>query len=213
VKAASKDKGVHVIVLTGAGEKAFSAGNDLASMAPNGVALAAIEAIEAAPQPVIAAVNGLAYTGALELLLACDILLSAESAVFQDTHGKLGLVPTWGGSMRWPRKVGLSAAKEFLFTGASRSAAEMKELGFLDRVCPGPGSSAVREAAAEMARGMAENMSRSSLAKQKKMMNLGFQMNMRDALLVNNSFHPGHADDMMERMAKKPAGNKPAAKL
>ena len=74
-------------------------------MAPNSIALAAIDAIEAAPQPVIGAINGLAYTGALELLLVCDIVLSADHAYFQDTHGKLGLVPTWGGSMRWPRKV------------------------------------------------------------------------------------------------------------
>ena len=82
----------------------------------------------------------------------------------------------------------------------------MKELGFLNRVCPG-GASGVRQAAMEMAQAMAENMSRSSLAKQKRMMNEGFKLSLGDALLVNSRFHPGHADDMVERMAKKPAGN------
>ena len=76
----------------------------------------AIEALDAIPQPLIAAVNGVAYTGALELLLAADIVVAAKHATFCDTHAKLGLVPTWGLSVRMPHRIGLANAKITSFT-------------------------------------------------------------------------------------------------
>ncbi|GIS18941.1 MAG: hypothetical protein CM15mP120_08570 [Pseudomonadota bacterium] len=76
-----------------------------------------MDAIERLPQPVIAAVQGHCYTGALELAIACDLLVAADTAKFSDTHGKWGMSPTWGMSQRLPRRVGLLAAKEMMFSG------------------------------------------------------------------------------------------------
>ena len=119
------EKDIKVLILTAAGDRAFSAGNDVrgGSFTSGGTAnrrlqVEAIEALDAVPQPLIAAVNGVAYTGALELLLAADIVVAAKRATFCDTHAKLGLVPTWGLSVRMPQRIGLANAKIMSFTGA-----------------------------------------------------------------------------------------------
>ena len=85
----------------------------------------ALDAIQALPQPVIAAVQGHCYTGSLELALACDLIVAAESAKFSDTHGKWAMSPTWGMSQRLPRRVGVARAKELMFRPLSRIASAL----------------------------------------------------------------------------------------
>ncbi len=112
---------VGAVVVRGAG-KCFSAGHDLNDIAagerppkPNFQAHT-IEALANLPQPVISAVHGHCYTGALELALAGDIIFAAESAKFADTHARWALVPAWGMSQRLPRRIGTVKAREMMFT-------------------------------------------------------------------------------------------------
>jgi len=141
---AGYDPTVKVVILTGAG-KAFAAGADLQSLGTqkleNGrvgalidaAANGAIAAIQAIPKAVIAAVNGHCYTGALEVVLGCDIVIAADEAKFGDTHVRWGLRPSWGMSQRLPRAVGYYKAKELSFTAAIIDAAEALSIGLVSR--------------------------------------------------------------------------------
>lgn len=136
---------VHVIIITGAGEKAFVAGGDVALMRTltplqaRGVALMVAELfqrIENSPCVVIAAINGYALGGGCELALACDLRLAAEQAKLGQPEVNLGIIPGWGGTQRLPRIVGISRAKELMFTGVRVDAGEALELGLVDHVYP-----------------------------------------------------------------------------
>ena len=125
---------VGVVVIRGAG-RCFSAGHDLADLEHGETLPRAnfqadiIERIERLPQPVIMAVHGHCYTGALELALAGDLIFAAESARFADTHAKWSLAPIWGLSQRLPRRVGTYKAREMMFsckTYSGRDAVAMK---------------------------------------------------------------------------------------
>lgn len=112
---------VGAVLLRGAG-RCFSAGHDLGDIAagetpprPNFQA-ETIERLATLPQPVIAAVHGHCYTGALELALGADLILAAASAKFADTHARWALTPVWGMSQRLPRRVGAARAREMMFT-------------------------------------------------------------------------------------------------
>ena len=106
IVALGRDETARVLVLTGAGERAFSAGLDLKELGATSGLLGMVEgdgarpnpirAIEQCPKPVIAAVNGVAITGGFELALACDILMAADTARFADTHQRVGVIPGWG---------------------------------------------------------------------------------------------------------------------
>lgn len=130
---------IGVVVIRGAG-KCFSAGNDLNDIAagqPLPIAhlqAKVIDRLANLPQPVIAAVHGHCYTGALELALAGDLMLAAESARFADTHAKWALTPIWGMSQRLPRRVGLPKAREMMFIGRTYSGADAAAMG-LANVC------------------------------------------------------------------------------
>ena len=91
-----------------------------------------LERLSNLPQPVIAAVHGHCYTGGLELALACDFIFAMESARFADTHGKWGLVASWGSSQRLPRRIGKAKAKEMGFTSRIYSAAQAASMGLAD---------------------------------------------------------------------------------
>lgn len=144
---AGADPAVRVIVLTGEG-RAFSAGVDLKALnevkleagAVGGVldnpARALIQSIQTVPKPVIAKVNGFCFTGALELVLACDLVLVAEEAKLGDTHAKWGLRPTWGMSSRLPAAVGLAKAKELSYTARTIKGADAAALGIANRAVP-----------------------------------------------------------------------------
>ena len=135
VKAIAADpSGVAVVVLRGAG-RCFSAGHDLGDIAageklpePN-YQSKVIERITNLPLPVITAVHGHCYTGALELALSGDLILAAESAKFADTHAKWALTPVWGLSQRLPRRIGSAKAREMMFTCRTYSGREAEAMG------------------------------------------------------------------------------------
>ncbi len=126
------------VVLRGAG-KCFSAGHDLADISageelpePHFQARV-IERLSQLPQPIITAVHGHCYTGALELALAGDIILASETAKFADTHAKWALTPLWGLSQRLPRRIGQSKATEMMITCQTYSGVEAERMGLANR--------------------------------------------------------------------------------
>jgi enoyl-CoA hydratase len=142
IESAQRDPGVRVIVLTGEG-RAFCAGADLKDPAranPDAGAEfvkaigALTEVIEASGRPVIAAINGIAVAGGLELVLSCDLVIAAESARLGDAHSNYALFPGAGSTVRLPRKVGLNNAKHLMFTGDMRPASEWKDMGLVSQV-------------------------------------------------------------------------------
>ena len=154
------DRSVRVAVITGAGEKAFCSGADLkerATLPPDQVRrfIATIRdtftAIEALPQPVIAAVNGVALGGGTELALACDLRIASDRATLGLTEVKLAIIPGAGGTQRLPRLIGKGRAMELILTGRSIGAAEALAIGLVNRVAPAGGlMEAVRKLAGEM---------------------------------------------------------------
>jgi enoyl-CoA hydratase len=128
------DESARLVILRGAG-KCFSAGHDLGDIAageklprPNFQA-SVIERLTDLPLPVIAAVHGHCYTGALELALAGDIIFASEAAKFGDTHAKWALTPVWGLSQRLPRRVGTYRAREMMFTCRTFGGREAAAIG------------------------------------------------------------------------------------
>ncbi len=223
LKDVAGDDTVGVVVLTGAGERAFSAGVDIKSMnetsqddsatAWKGLALNIIEIIENLDIPVIAAVNGYCLTGGLELATACDIIIASENANFGDTHARWGMTPTWGGSQRLPRLIGPMKAKELVFACEMVPAAEALRIGLVNKVVP-PGKLA--EAVLDMARKIAAN-SRTSIRIQKSLMNRGMKMDYASGLKMAEAESPGATEDSQARLqsfrdktwdksAAKPAG-------
>jgi len=141
----AEDPEVRVILLTGAGEKAFAAGADITELA--GIDAAAGEAkarrgqevfrfIETCGKPVIACINGFALGGGCELALACTIRLASETARLGQPEVKLGLIPGYGGTQRLPRLVGQSMGLKLLLTGEMIGAAEALRIGLVDEVVP-----------------------------------------------------------------------------
>jgi enoyl-CoA hydratase len=137
----AEPESVGLVVLKGAG-RCFSAGHDLSDIAtgerlprPNFQA-GIIERLANLPQPVITAVHGHCYTGALELALAGDIILAAESAKFADTHAKWALTPVWGMSQRLPRRVGTYRAREMMLTCRTYPGREAAAIGLASECVP-----------------------------------------------------------------------------
>lgn len=131
------DPEVGVVIITGAG-RAFSAGLDLNELGAEGIreegGATFISVVERMEQPVIAAVNGYAVTGGLELALAADIIIASESAQFADTHARVGVMPGGGMSARLPRAVGVRKAKELSLTGNYLGARDAERMGLVNRV-------------------------------------------------------------------------------
>lgn len=136
---------VRAIVLTGAGEKAFVAGADIAAMAqmmpPEALRFAELghrvmDSLESLPQPVIAAVNGFALGGGMELAMSCDILLASENARFGQPEVNIGVMPGFGGSQRLPRRVPFGVAAEILLSGENITSADALRIGLVNRVLP-----------------------------------------------------------------------------
>lgn len=137
------DDSVRAVVLTGAGERAFTAGLDLRELsdAPNlGAAndqdprSNPCKAIESCGKPVIGAVNGVAVTGGLEVALACTMLVASTNARFADTHALVGIMPGWGLSQKLQRIIGVARAKEMSFTGRFVDAHTAYDWGLVNRV-------------------------------------------------------------------------------
>ena len=137
------DDSVKVIILTGEGDKAFSAGADIAYMST----ISPIEAeayakvghlltssVEGCCRPTIAAINGFALGGGCELALACDIRFAADTARMGQPEVTIGVCPGWGGTQRLQRIIGLSQAKDLIYTGRMVKSDEAKEMGLVNRV-------------------------------------------------------------------------------
>jgi len=146
-EAAGKDASVNVVILTGEG-RAFCAGLDLKALGArtiaggqvgdvlNGAARDLIILIETIPKVVIGRINGFCFTGGLEIVLACDLIVVAEEAKLGDTHAKWGLRPSWGMSQRLPRAVGMANAHELSYTARTFTGAEAYAMGLANRCAP-----------------------------------------------------------------------------
>ncbi len=146
LKAVEADDRVRAIVVTGAGDRAFSAGLDLKELgASQGAVFEAvgfdpdanpIKAMANCTKPIIAAVNGVAVTGGLEIVLACDLIIASDGARFADTHVKVGVMPGWGLSQRLSRLIGMGRAKQMSLTGIFVDAATAADWGLVNAVVP-----------------------------------------------------------------------------
>jgi enoyl-CoA hydratase len=140
------ESSTRVLVLTGAGEKAFAAGADIKYMSGLGrdeakewgaLGHAVTGLLETMPKPTIAAVNGFALGGGCELALACDIRYAASSAKLGQPEINLGIIPGWGGTQRLARVAGVGAAKELILTGRTIDADEALQRGLVSAVFDG----------------------------------------------------------------------------
>lgn len=198
---AEKTEEIGVVILCGKG-RSFSAGNDIKSIRAGEVAptpyyqAETLDAIEALPQPVIAAVQGHCYTGSFELALACDLLVAAESARFADTHGKFGMSPIWGMSQRLPRRIGPIKAKEMMYSGRTVNGIEAMVMGLANKCVP---DDKLMDTAVKMARDLLGN-SWFTLRADKWLINEGQQRTLRDGLLFERENSPGRAPDLEERL-------------
>jgi enoyl-CoA hydratase/carnithine racemase len=135
-----RDEDSWVFIITGAGDKAFSAGADLKSVAPaltsGKMKLPPTVFFKDIFKPIIAAVNGFCFAGAMELVLATDIRIASENAIFAQTEPKLGNAPGGGASVRLPRQISWCHAMEVLLTGDSITAQDAYRMGLVNRVVP-----------------------------------------------------------------------------
>jgi enoyl-CoA hydratase len=140
-----EDKEIRVVILTGAGEKAFVAGADINELAKNDPVeakaythrgQAVLDLIENLGKPVIACINGFALGGGCEIAMACTMRLASENARLGQPEVKLGLIPGYGGTQRLPRLVGTGLAMQILLTGEMISAQEAHRVGLVNEVVP-----------------------------------------------------------------------------
>jgi enoyl-CoA hydratase len=182
---------VDVVILTGAGS-AFSAGIDmkdfdsfkLGEQDPSFTGLFAGEetfsAVMKMKKPTIAAVNGYAVTGALELVISCDIIIAAQSARFADTHARVGIVPGGGMTQILPRLVGPVKAREMSFTGEFIDAAEALSFGLVSRVVP---DDKLMETVLDIAQKIRKT-NKGALLKMKQLINEGLRLTLADGLAL-----------------------------
>ena len=162
VEKLAADPEVRVLVITGSGEKAFSAGADIAAMAampaPEGrtyaeLGHAVMAAVEAFPVPVLGVINGAALGGGFELALACDLLIASSRARLGQPEINLGLIPGFGGTVRLVKRVGLTRARELIYLGTTIPAEDALRMGLVTRVVqPETLPAAAQDLAEELAR-------------------------------------------------------------
>jgi enoyl-CoA hydratase len=143
VRALEADPAIRVLILTGAGTRAFTAGLDLKELGSGAAAVGdavdsedPVTALGQFSGPIIGAINGVAITGGFELALACDVLIASENARFADTHARVGIMPGWGLSQKLSRAIGISRAKELSLTGNFIDARTAEAWGLVNRVVP-----------------------------------------------------------------------------
>ncbi len=155
------DTSIGAVVVTGAGEKAFVAGADIAAMETMSAAEAkqfaalgqsVFRRFELLPQPVIAAVNGFALGGGLELALACDLIIAAANARFGQPEINLGIIPGFGATQRLPRRIGVARARQMIYSGDMIDAEEALRIGLINRMTGvGEAADTARQLAASLA--------------------------------------------------------------
>ncbi len=157
-EAMADQREIRAAILTGAGEKAFVAGADIAAMAgmdADGASAFSArghqlgETLANLPQPVIAAVNGYALGGGTELAMACDFIYAADNAKFGQPEVNLGVIPGFGGTQRLARRCGTAIAMELVTTGDTITAAEALRIGLVNKVVPAAELMATARAAAK----------------------------------------------------------------
>lgn len=203
----SDDREVRVVIVTGQGEKAFSAGADISeleAMTPmelrdlcrGGIEI--LNLFENMPKVVIAAVNGYALGGGWELALCCDFVYASENAKFGLAGINLGSVDGWGGLQKLVRLAGMSRAKELIFTGNTISASEAAKLGLVNRVCS---SADLMAAVVSVAQRIAEK-SAAALTVAKAAVNEGANVPLGIAVLMdaNATALLGSTEERMEGM-------------
>jgi enoyl-CoA hydratase len=184
------DDTVRAVILTGAGERAFTAGLDLKELGSEAGALGSanatdpadnpVKAIELCRKPVIGAINGVAITGGFEVALACDVLIASNNARFADTHARVGIVPGWGLSQKLSRMIGISRAKELAFTGNFLDAAAALQWGLVNHVTAPEGLlSLARKLAGDMA-----GIDPAFLASYKRLIDDGYALSFGESMTV-----------------------------
>ncbi len=191
----NKNPGIKVVVITGAGEKAFVAGADIAAMKT----MTALEAktfcdlghrvmrqIETAHKPIIAAVNGFCLGGGLELALSCDFIYASENAKLGLPEVNLGIFPGFGGTQRLPRLIGKNRAKELIFSAKTLSAQEAYDLGIINKITSAADLMKEVEAVAR------EIMKKGPIAVQlaKQAINQGADLDMNSGLAMEKNAFP-----------------------
>ena len=200
--AIATDDSIRCVVLQGAG-RSFCAGHDLAAISSGERAPTpdfepeTVDALEQLPQPTIARIHGHCFTGGLELALACDILIAAESTKLGDTHGQWGLVPIWGMSVRLPERVGRPLAKQLMFTSRRIDGNEADAIGLVDQAVP---DDELDSAVADLATEILAN-SYGTNRRVKRLLADHDNMNRTDAILHERSLPYGMPEDVRERMA------------
>ncbi|MEO9469688.1 enoyl-CoA hydratase [Parasphingorhabdus sp.] len=201
------DSSIRAVIVTGAGERAFTAGLDLKELGADGLGAATDQnpasnpcrAIESLSVPVIGAINGVAITGGFELAMSCDIRIASTNARFADTHARVGIIPGWGLSQKLSRTIGLSRACELSFTGNFLDAETACKWGLVNQVhAPEDLMSAAHELAADMA-----TIDSHFLQTYKKLILDGYDRNFEDALAlekqVTNAYNNGVSAAEVER--------------
>jgi enoyl-CoA hydratase/carnithine racemase len=211
------DISVRVVVITANG-RAFCTGADLTGVAsippdkPRDYFLRlwnkVFSAIENVSVPVIAAVNGMAYAGGLELVMVCDLAIVSEEAKLSDQHANRGLIPGGGASQRLPRLIGIRKAKELLYTGDRISPAEAERLGLINKVVP---ADKLEEATNEM---VTKLLAKSPMALKavKKLVNRGMESSLDAGLEMEMLAMTGHGttEDFEEGIKSFLEGRSPA---
>lgn len=198
LKALDADDEIRVIVLTGAGERAFTAGLDLKELGsdPNGLQAAnatdpgenPANAVIEVRKPVIGAINGVAITGGFELALACDVLICSTNARFADTHARVGITPGWGLSQKLSRAIGPYRAKELSLTGNFLDAPTAYAWGLVNRVVE---PAALMPTAMQLAQDMA-SIEREMLIDYKAMIDDGYALDMKSGLALEHARSKAH---------------------
>ena len=201
--AIAPDASVGCVVLQGAG-RSFCAGHDLDAIATGEHAPSryyeseTVDALEALPQPTIARLHGHCFTGGLELALACDFLIAADSTSLGDTHGQWGLAPVWGMSVRLPERVGRATAKRLMFTSQRVRGAEAEEIGLVDAAVP---EDRLDGTVAELAAGILANSWGTNRIDKQLLADRG-ERTRAGALAHERTMPYGMPDDAAERMRR-----------
>jgi enoyl-CoA hydratase len=185
-----KEDAIRVVVLTGAGDKAFVAGGDISIMAKGAGYLDLLHElpvgqqitwnIEHFPKPVVARINGIALGGGTELALCCDIRVAADTAIMGVPEINLGIIPGYGGTQRLPRIVGVGMAKKLVLTGEHIKAEEAYRIGLVDMIVP---EADLDDAVAKLCKRIASK-SPIALAMGKEAINMGVQADLRTGLSI-----------------------------
>ena len=202
------DPDVRVIVLTGAGERAFTAGLDLKELSTDPLGMGAANATDpaenparavlACAKPIIGAINGVAITGGFEVALACDVLICSTTARFADTHARVGITPGWGLSQKLSRCIGPYRAKELSLTGNFLSAAQAYDWGLVNRVVA---PDELMPAALELARQMAD-IEGDILVTYKAMIDDGYALALGEGLVLEHERSVPHNAQVTPEMVE-----------